>query len=101
MAQLSDKCATLEARLTELQRRFDALQNQEIELLERYADAIASGSEPRQREAQCALFALVSDARRDEMARRAAQQQERVAKLHAYCGSSSVSVERDDKKQLR
>lgn len=81
-----------------LQKRFDVLQDQEIELLERYASAATS--ESRQREALHELFALVSASCREEMALRETRRRERLDKLHAYCGSSSVSVERDDKKHV-
>lgn len=74
-------------------------QDREVELLERYADA--ASNEPLRRETMIALVELVSDSCRDEMAQRRALEKERVAKLLAYCGSSSVTVERDDKKHLR
>lgn len=98
VAQLSDKCAALEARLAALQKAFTGLQDQEIDLLERYADA---SNETFRREIMHSLFQLISDSCRDEMAQRQHRRQDRLEKLHAYCGSSSVAVERDDKKQLQ
>ncbi|DBA04658.1 TPA: hypothetical protein N0F65_012241 [Lagenidium giganteum] len=98
ITQLNERCASLEARLAALQSRYSLLQDQEIELLEKYAGA---PSEVVRRETLQALLALIADSCREEMALRSARQQERVAKLHAYCGSSSVTVDRDDKKQLQ
>lgn len=99
IAQLTDKCAALEARLATLQWRFTTRQDHEIELLERYATA--SADESCRREIMNALFDLISDSCRDEMTQRHLLEQERVVKLLAYCGSSSVTVERHDKKQLQ
>lgn len=77
-----------------LQKSLSTLQDQEIALLEKHASA---SNENFRREIMASMFDLIANSCRDEMAQRLTRHQDRLVKLHSYCGSSSVTVERETK----
>ncbi|TMW66477.1 hypothetical protein Poli38472_004242 [Pythium oligandrum] len=97
ISQLTERCANLEAQLLALQRAFSLAQDHHISLLQQYNQAT---SEASRGQALRALHGFISDSCREEMALRQARDDDRLRKLHDYCGSSSVAVDRDDKKRL-
>ncbi|EEY59711.1 uncharacterized protein PITG_12301 [Phytophthora infestans T30-4] len=87
VAQLRERIAELEAALGDQEKAWIAMQTQQQAILDQHAAATCD--DERQRALQELAELVGSDQRRRE--------RERLSKLLAYCGASSVTVERRDR----
>jgi chromosome segregation ATPase len=87
ITQLNEQLSVLEQKIQQLQNKTQQVQDQEMEVLEKYTEAI---DDKTRRHVIKELFELIMNSCKDEFALRTARRQERVQKLHAYCGTSSV-----------